>query len=109
MNRALPSFDEGLLEITLIVILNNPLNWKNFFLKFKILKCTLYSLECLVYSVIIREDARERTLQNYISNKDTYNMYSVYSMYCTITSLIVMYNHYLRSISQQFSFGHKES
>ena len=50
VNRALPSFDEGLLEITLIDIINNSLNWKNFYLKFKIVKCT-YSLECLVYSV----------------------------------------------------------
>ena len=50
VNWALPSFDEGLLEITLIDIINNSLNWKNFYLKFKIVKCT-YSLECLVYSV----------------------------------------------------------
>ena len=45
VNRVLASFDEGLLEITIIDIINNPLNWKNFYSKFKIVKFT-YSLEC---------------------------------------------------------------
>ena len=54
VNRALPSFDEGLLiEITLIDIINNTLNWKNFYLKFKIVRCTyiqfrVFSVQCIV-------------------------------------------------------------